>query len=232
MFLLDRVSCPDTEIQVLRTKKNWVPTSYLQEGYKIRRWVFCPTSRSIQGKRSIFFANELHTRASTGKPRKPLSPPGLVYCHKKRAWESWEKKRKRPRKARRWLQQRQCSICPKPRILFFCSRLLGVQKPPILVEYRLLCFFQRGSHAQRKFRKRTTLRSKRGTLKGLLYAPIQKKQYHKRTTLHRLKILLRSICSKEGPHYCLGAKRKEAVIRQAINAIWHWYIKNPAAKHS
>ncbi len=27
--------------------------------------------------------DELHTRASTGKPRKPLSPPGLVYRHKK-----------------------------------------------------------------------------------------------------------------------------------------------------
>jgi hypothetical protein len=27
--------------------------------------------------------DELHTRASTGKPRKLLSPPGLVYHHKK-----------------------------------------------------------------------------------------------------------------------------------------------------
>jgi hypothetical protein len=30
-----------------------------------------------------------------------------------------------------------------------------------------------------------------------------------------LKILLQSIHSKEGLHYCLGAKREEAVIRQA-----------------
>ncbi len=30
-----------------------------------------------------------------------------------------------------------------------------------------------------------------------------------------LKILLRSICSEEGPHYHHGAKREEAVIRQA-----------------
>jgi hypothetical protein len=30
-----------------------------------------------------------------------------------------------------------------------------------------------------------------------------------------LKIPLQGICSKEGPHYCLGAKRKEAVRRQA-----------------
>jgi hypothetical protein len=35
-----------------------------------------------------------------------------------------------------------------------------------------------------------------------------------------LKIPLQSIHSKEGPHYCLGAKREEAVIRQAtINPI-------------
>jgi hypothetical protein len=35
-----------------------------------------------------------------------------------------------------------------------------------------------------------------------------------------LKLLLQSICSKEGPHYCLGAKREKAVIRQATNAIY------------
>ncbi len=34
-------------------------------------------------KAKDFFADELHTRASTGKPRKPLSPPRLVYRHKK-----------------------------------------------------------------------------------------------------------------------------------------------------
>ncbi len=63
---------------------------------------------------------------------------------------------------------------------------------------------------RRKFRKQTTLRSKSSALKGLLYAPIQRKQYFKRTTLRRLKIPLRSICSKEGLHYRLGAKRKES----------------------
>jgi hypothetical protein len=35
-----------------------------------------------------------------------------------------------------------------------------------------------------------------------------------------LKILLQSICSEEGLRYCLGAKREEAVRRQAtINPI-------------
>ncbi len=47
----------------------------------------------------------------------------------------------------------------------------------------------------------------------------QQKQYHKRTTLRTLKLLLQSICSKEGLHYCLGAKRKKAVIWQVTNAI-------------
>ncbi len=48
---------------------------------------------------------------------------------------------------------------------------------------------------------------------------MQRKQYHKRTTLRMLKLPLWSICSKEGPHYCLGAKRKKVVIWQATNAI-------------
>jgi hypothetical protein len=52
---------------------------------------------------------------------------------------------------------------------------------------------------------------------GLLYAA---KAVHKRTTLCTLKLPLQSIHSKEGPHYCLGAKRNKAVIRQALNAIY------------
>ncbi len=44
----------------------------------------------------------------------------------------------------------------------------------------------------------------------------QRKQYLKRTTLRRLKIPLRSIRSKEGPHYRLGEKREqESCQRQA-----------------
>jgi hypothetical protein len=50
---------------------------------------------------------------------------------------------------------------------------------------------------QRKIRKWTTLRSKSSTLKGLLYAPIQRKQYLKKTTLRRLKIPLRSIVARK-----------------------------------
>ncbi len=90
----------------------------------------------------------------------------------------------------------------KNSFLWFTS--IGVLRDPSWLKYRLLVFFLWGSHVQRKFRKRTTLRSKSSTLKGLLYAPIQRKQYHKRTILRRLKIPLRSICSKEGPHYPLS----------------------------
>ncbi len=74
-------------------KKNWVPTSYLQEEYKICRWVFFVLRVTQVKKAKDFFADELHTRVSTGKPRKPLSPPGLVYRHKKGMWESQEKKK-------------------------------------------------------------------------------------------------------------------------------------------
>ncbi len=99
-------------------------------------------------------------------------------------------------------------MCPKPRIPFFWFTSIWVLKRPVLVEVSAPAWLQ-GGHVRRKFQKRTTLRSKSSTLKGLLYAPIKQVQYHKRTTLCRLKIPLRSICSKEGPHYCLGAKREQ-----------------------
>ncbi len=99
-------------------------------------------------------------------------------------------------------------MCPKPRIPFFLFTSIWVLKWPVSVEVSAPAWL-RGGHVRRKFRKRTTLCSKSSTLKGLLYAPIKQEQYHKRTTLCRLKILLRSICSKEGPHYCLGAKHEQ-----------------------
>jgi hypothetical protein len=116
---------------------------------------------------------------------------------------------------------------------------------PILVEVsaptRLAL---RGSHVQRQYRKRTPLRSKSSTIKRLLYAQWSssckafvarkvctiawakgKKAVIWQATnamygMGTLKIPLWSICSKEGLHYRLGVKRKEAVRRQAtINPI-------------
>jgi hypothetical protein len=40
-----------------------------------------------------------------------------------------KKKRKRPRKARRWLPQRQGSVCPQPRISFLVHKYLGSERP-------------------------------------------------------------------------------------------------------
>ncbi len=73
---------------------------------------------------------------------------------------------------------------------------------------------------RRKFRQWTTLRSESSTLKGLLYAPIQQKQYHKRTTLCRLKIPLRSIVARKVRTIALEQSAKKAVMRHAINAIY------------
>ncbi len=102
--------------------------------------------------------------------------------------------------------QGQCSMCPKPRTPFFLFTSIGVQNWPVLVEVsaptRLAL---RGSHVQRLPETDSFT---------------QQKQYHKRTTLRTLKLPLRSIRSEEGSHYCLGAKRKKAIIRQATNAIY------------
>ncbi len=145
-----------------KKEKNRVPTSYFQEEYEIRRWVFLssdslksrkrriflPTSyiqgqvRKNQGSRWVRQGWSIATRRGREKvmkrkrPRKAgLSPQEgdvrkswkekdqgrLVYRHKKGTWETQEKekKRKRPRKVRRWLQRRQGSVSPTPRIPFF-----------------------------------------------------------------------------------------------------------------
>ncbi len=178
-----------------KSSTNELPTRFAVEFFFVLR-----IAQSRKAK--DFFADELHTRASTGKPRKPSSPPGLVYRHKKGTWRRKEKKKTKegekvaPAKARF-------------RVPYTKNSFLLVHEYLGLEVARLgwsigSCIFLRGSHVWRKFRKRTTLRSKSSTLKGLLYAPIQRKQYLKRTTLRRLKILLRSIHSKEGPHYCLS----------------------------
>ncbi len=62
----------------------------------------------------------------------------------------------------------------------------------------------------------------------------QQKQYHKRTTLRTMKIPLKSIRSKEGPHYCLSKARESCQLtsNKCHNIIWHGYVENPAAKYS
>ncbi len=82
-----------------------------------------------------------------------------------------------------------CALNQEFPLFWFTS--IWVWKRPVSVE--VLAHTRlglRGSNVQKKFRKQTTLRSKSSTLKGLLYAHIQQKQYHKRTTLCRLKMSL------------------------------------------
>ncbi len=157
-----------------------------------------------------------------------MSPPGLVCCQKKGGREKEKKKtkegglspqegdvrkkkRKKTKEGEKVAPQRQGSVCPQQRISFLVHEYLGSERPISVEVSAPTRLSLRGSHVRRKFWQRTTLRSKSSTLKGLLYAPIKQEQYHKRTTLRRrLKIPLRSIRSEEGPHYRLGAKRKES----------------------
>ncbi len=147
-------------------------------------------------KAKDFFNDELHTRAvevreakeAVESARSGLSPQkGEVRKKRKEKKKTKEggllpqegdvrktrkeKKRKRPRWARRWLQQRQGSVCPKPRIPFFWFTGIWVLKRPVSVEVSAPTRLGlQGSHVRRKFRKRTTLCSESSTLKGLLYA--------------------------------------------------------------
>jgi hypothetical protein len=66
--------------------------------------------------------------------------------------------------------QGQRSACPKPRIPFFLVHEYWGSETPVSAEVsaptRLAL---QGSHVQRQYRKRTPLRSKSSTIKGLLY---------------------------------------------------------------
>ncbi len=63
------------------------------------------------------------------------------------------------------------STRPQPRILFWFMSS-GFLKRPVLFEVLApTSLFLWGSHMQKQYRKRTTLRSKSSTIKGLLYAP-------------------------------------------------------------
>ncbi len=85
---------------------------------------------------------------------------------------------------------------------FLVHEYLGSERPVSFEVSAPTRLSLRGSHVRRKFRKRTTLRSESSTLKGLLYAPIKQEQYHKRTTLRRLKIPLRSFVARKAALSC------------------------------
>ncbi len=124
-----------------------------------------------------------------GDVRKNRRRPRKVVCrHKKGTWERRKKddqgrwsvatkrgrekvqEKKKTKEGEKVAPRRQGSVCPQPRISFLVHKYLGSERPvsfEVLAPTRLSL---RGSHVRRKFRKRTTLRSKSSTLKGLLYA--------------------------------------------------------------
>ncbi len=62
-------------------------------------------------------------------------------------------------------------MCPTPRISFFGSQVFGFGSGPSWLKYRLLRdLVYEEAMCDGKFQKRTTLRSKSSTSKGLLYA--------------------------------------------------------------
>jgi hypothetical protein len=79
---------------------------------------------------------------------------------------------------------------------------------------------------QKQYHKRTTLRTMKIQLQSIRSRKVHTIAGEKRNKavtrqatnaiygMGTLKIPLQSIHSKEGPHYCLGAKREEAVRRQ------------------
>ncbi len=126
---------------------------------------FFPTSRSSQESEAFLFRRATYkgtyVEAAECAKEGGLSPQeGDVRM----------KKGKRPRKARRWLQRRQGSVCPTPRISFFGSRVFGFWETRLVWISAPTRLSLRGSHVRRKFRNWSSIRSESSTLKGLLYA--------------------------------------------------------------
>ncbi len=93
---------------------------YRRATYKIRRQVFFVLRVAQVKKAKEYFLRQATYKGTYVKAvesaRAGLSP---------QEGDVRKKKRKRPRKARRWLPRRQGSVCPTPRIYFFGSRVFG-----------------------------------------------------------------------------------------------------------
>ncbi len=129
-----------------RKKKNQVPTSYLLQDLPLS--FFYPKSCSSQESENFFCQRATYkgswstgsqgshwvrqgwsvaTKGGREKENKKTKEGGLSPQEGdvRKAWKRKEKKRKRPRKARWWLLQRQGSVCPTPRIFFLVHKYLG-----------------------------------------------------------------------------------------------------------
>ncbi len=105
-----------------KKREKFLPTSYVTEEYKIPRRVFLSYESLNSRKRRTFYTTTyLQGQLKYGKPKEAVesAKASLLLLGESVRKSGKEKKRKRPRKARRWLQQRQRSVCPKRRIHFF-----------------------------------------------------------------------------------------------------------------
>ncbi len=154
---------------------------------------FCPTSRSRQESKGLFSTTSYiqgHVGGSCW-----VRQGWSITTKKRGAWERREKDQGRQEGGS--AKVRFCVSSTK-KFLFLVHEYLGYERPisiEVLAPTRLSL---QGSHMWRKLRQRTNLRSKSSTLKGLLYAPIKQEQYHKRTTLHRLKSRCKLFVARKG----------------------------------
>ncbi len=166
-----------------------MPTSYLQEEDKICRRVFFVVRVAQFKKAKDFLYDELPTRAmevreSQGSRwvRQGWSNPTRESVRKsgRERKETKEGKKVAPAKATFRVSQTKNS--------FFWFTSIGER--PILIEVSAPALFFTRKPCAKEVPETDYLK--------------QQKQYLKRNTLRRLKIPLQSICSEEGPHYCLS----------------------------
>jgi hypothetical protein len=155
---------------------------------------------------------------STGKPRKSLSLPGLVYRYWERVWESREKKEKDQGRQEGGSSEGNVPCALNQESLFLVHEYWGSEV----------------THLGWSINSYETSSTRKPCAKAVLETDslTQQKQYHKRTTLRTTKILLQSIRSKEGPHYHLSEAQKRCHLTSDKCHIWHGYVEDFAAKHS
>jgi hypothetical protein len=158
-----RIFFPTSRLMQER-KKNWVPTSYLQEEDKIlqeedkipRRVFFVLQVAQIK-KAEDFLYNQLPTRAMEVRESQ-----GSRWVHQGWSIATEESVRKSGRDKKETKEGEKVAPAKatfrvsqtKNSSFWFTS--IGVLRNPSRLKYRLLRFFLRESHVQRKFRKRTT----------------------------------------------------------------------------
>ncbi len=143
-----------------------------------------------------FFTNELHTRAVEVREAKEAVESARAGLSQQKG----DVRKKRIEKKKTKVGEKVAPAKARFRVpltknSFFGSRVFGFGSGPSWLKYRLLRDLVYEMPCAKEVPKTDYF--------------TQRKQHLEWTTLRRLKIPLRSIRSKEGPHYCLGAKREQ-----------------------